>query len=83
MIKLALFILAFILFIGDAKAQEDKGLVFDTLTIDLKSIAEDAEPVKAAFRYTNISNAPIVITRIPKFCGCTTTSYSKKNNTSQ
>jgi hypothetical protein len=76
-------LIIFCLFIGNAiHAQEAAStekvgkFAFETDVIDYGTIPQNADGVRV-FKFTNVGEAPIVITNAKGSCGCTVPTYSK------
>ncbi|WP_245962962.1 DUF1573 domain-containing protein [Ulvibacter antarcticus] len=57
-------------FAQDTVTSEKGVFQFETDVIDYGTIAQNADGVRA-FKFTNVGNAPIVITKAKGSCGCT------------
>lgn len=53
-----------------AKAQETAKIKFETETIDYGKIEKGSDGVRV-FEFTNIGNAPLIISDVTSSCGCT------------
>lgn len=58
--------------------QQAAEIKFDKTTHDFGKIKKGAKDVKCKFKYTNVGNDVLFITRIVKSCGCTEPEYSKQ-----
>ena len=73
-----LVILLFVGMIGFAVSAQEKvaKIKFETETIDYGTIEKGANGVRV-FEFTNIGDAPLVITKVKSTCGCTVPSWPK------
>tara|TARA_R110002073_G_scaffold319700_2_gene494512 strand:- start:984 stop:1418 length:435 start_codon:yes stop_codon:yes gene_type:complete len=71
-------ILLFVGMIGFAVSAQEKvaKIKFETETIDYGTIEKGANGVRV-FEFTNIGDAPLVITKVKSTCGCTVPSWPK------
>lgn len=61
-----------------AQAQEKKAVIkFDTEEIDYGTVEQGADGVRV-FKFTNVGNAPLVISNATSTCGCTVPSFSRE-----
>lgn len=51
--------------------QGDEILRFEKTVQNIGTLTEDDAPRACSFTYTNVSKAPVVITRVRTTCGCT------------
>ncbi len=51
---------------------------FDKTSFDFGKIKKGAKELKCKFKYTNVGNDVLFITRIVKSCGCTEPKYTRK-----
>ena len=74
-----LVILLFVGMIGFAVSAQEKvaKIKFETETIDYGTIEKGANGVRV-FEFTNIGDAPLVITKVKSTCGCTVPSWPKE-----
>ncbi len=74
-----LVILLFVGMIGFAVSAQEKvaKIKFETETIDYGTIEKGANGVRV-FEFTNIGDAPLVITNVKSTCGCTVPSWPKE-----
>ncbi|NNK82947.1 MAG: DUF1573 domain-containing protein [Flavobacteriaceae bacterium] len=74
-----LFTFLLIGLIGFASNAQDKvaKLKFETETIDYGTIEKGADGVRL-FKFTNIGDAPLVISKVKSSCGCTVPSWPKE-----
>ena len=72
-------ILLFVGMIGFAVSAQEKvaKIKFETETIDYGTIEKGANGVRV-FEFTNIGDAPLVITKVKSTCGCTVPSWPKE-----
>lgn len=63
-------------FAADEEPQAE--IKFDKLTHDFGQFTEDKGVVSCIFTFTNVGDAPLVITQCVASCGCTIPSYSDK-----
>ncbi|MDX2245980.1 MAG: DUF1573 domain-containing protein [Bacteroidia bacterium] len=71
--------LLFVLFFSVLSyAQEDSKIKFEKTTHDFGNLAKDA-PAVYSFKFTNTSEAPVVLSRVKASCGCTTPSWTKES----
>ena len=68
-----------VLCISPALAEEPQAEIkFDKLTHDFGQFTEDNSLVSCVFTFTNVGDAPLVITQCVATCGCTVPTYSDK-----
>lgn len=60
-----------------AFGQMSSGVKFDKISHDFGSVKEESDTVTALFEYTNISNAPLYISKVETSCGCTKPQYTR------
>ena len=67
-----LFTILFIGLIGFAVNAQDKvaKIKFETETIDYGTIEKGADGVRV-FKFTNVGDAPLIISKVKSSCGCT------------
>lgn len=68
-----------VLCISPALAEEPQAEIkFDKLTHDFGQFTEENSLVSCVFTFTNVGDAPLVITQCVATCGCTVPTYSDK-----
>lgn len=73
----AIFLVIITTSFNSAPIQTDDNLIkWHKRTHDFGAIPQN-KPVNAEFKFTNISNHPIVITRVVASCGCTVPKYDE------
>jgi len=70
-----LSIVCFVILLG-MSATQAQSIKFESLEIDYGQIKQGDEGTRL-FKFTNIGNAPLVITNAQGSCGCTVPSYSQ------
>ncbi|MFI3267433.1 MAG: DUF1573 domain-containing protein [Rikenellaceae bacterium] len=76
MMKYILITIALLLYGLSSRAQNS--IEFSSVNHDFGTIEESGGDVKCNFFLKNISDKPIIITKIRSGCSCVTTSYSRK-----
>ena len=68
-----------VLFLAPAMAEEPQAEIkFDKIIHDFGQFTEDKGVVSCVFTFTNVGDAPLVITQCVASCGCTIPSYPDK-----
>lgn len=72
-------LLMMIICLAPVMAEEPQGEIkFDKITHDFGKFTEDQAVVTCTFNFTNVGDAPLVITQCMASCGCTIPSYPDK-----
>lgn len=76
-------IIAIFAYVGDSVAQQPsmafpKTFVSDSRSYDFGTILEKAGKKSHTFTFRNNGNAPVVISGVSAFCGCTSVDYAKR-----
>ena len=73
-----LVLLLWAVFFGYAEASAQSPLRFDATAHDFGTINEEEGTVSHTFRFTNVSDTPVVIVDVASSCGCTQAEFSRK-----
>ena len=60
------------------KADAGATIAFDKYKYDFGTIKENGGKVSTVFTFTNLSNSPLVISKVEASCGCTTPEWTKE-----
>lgn len=72
-------LLLLILCLAPAMAEEPQGEIkFDKVAHDFGKFSEDEAIVTCTFNFTNVGDAPLIITQCLASCGCTIPTYPEK-----
>lgn len=63
--------------LSTAMAQKPAEIKFDKLTHNFGSFSEKNPVVSCTFTYTNVGEAPLIVTQAVASCGCTVPEYTK------
>ena len=75
---LTLLLLSLLCFAPMLAEEPQAEIKFDKLTHDFGKFTEDNGVVSCTFTFTNVGDAPLVITQCVASCGCTVPSYPDK-----
>lgn len=73
-----LFVVSLLFAAQNLLAQAPSVIRFTETDVDLGSIQEEDGPVEYTFRFINITDEPVFLTRVKASCGCTTPDYSRE-----
>lgn len=77
--KISLLLIAMVISVGFAMAQQKTGAAkFVSLVHNFGKVAEEVNSVTCEFEFTNTSKKPLLIQDIRTSCGCTTPAYTKE-----
>lgn len=76
--KILFAMLALMLSVGYASAQQQAKIKFDKLTYDFGKFSESTPVQKCTFTFTNVGDAPLIINQAVASCGCTIPKYTKQ-----
>jgi hypothetical protein len=80
LIALLLGIMATLLVVVDAMAEQPKGadISFQTKIIDLGNLSQNDDKQIVRLQFTNVGNVPLVVTEVRTSCSCTTVKHDRK-----